>query len=299
MPEASKATHARCQNLSSVPNKHLKVTVEEILDEDAPFLYSSSHSAPPNGLPELAEIMGHLCDLNGDDFPDIDSDSEYEDDMLDDRSDNEIQDITALETAVEREKMKENNRPKRYTGNSARSKRRHKKNRKNLANNGFMPITGWFKPKLDEVSDSNSEPAITEVLASDGVDQMMDEGQEDTFIESEDMQMEEEESNEGIMCNMNEQTPLNFNERSPNICIEVPIVDDIESISDSPEQSAHKKVKEMLADLKKQKDQILKDIAEGKTPLDDNSRLLCPCLGNHNSACYPSILHIPYMTLHS
>lgn len=131
MGKHSKATKACLNNLTKGFSNFCRPTVEEILDSDgidAKYLPKSSR----NAITEEQETFFFIEDyLDSGSEPDMDSmsDSDLEERELGDDEEAEINDDVALltfslvlqraqEIAVEAEKSKENNRPKRYQKNS-------------------------------------------------------------------------------------------------------------------------------------------------------------------------------------
>jgi hypothetical protein len=114
-------------------------------------------------------IIGYLDDLEEEPLPDLMSEIRDQDSDLDMESDGEfeyIAEVSDLETfsntlaeaqrvAVEAEdqRLKEYNRPKRYHGNSARTKRHHRQIGRELEAKGYRLIKTWFE-KQNESPDA-------------------------------------------------------------------------------------------------------------------------------------------------
>jgi hypothetical protein len=150
MPLKSKATRSHIQNLSKSSKHSQKPHVEDVEDEEAPV--PTCH--PPDGYegrlistvglqepvinPDLIEIFNWFEELEEDRLPDLDEDSDDEDNLSGQGArddDMEIKEISKLEAfvealqkaqavAVESERKREmgNKWPKRYLGNSDRTK---------------------------------------------------------------------------------------------------------------------------------------------------------------------------------
>ena len=124
-----KATKACLNNLTKGSSNSHRPTVEEVPDsdgDDAEYLPKSSGNT-------VREEQGTFFFVE--DFLDSMSDSDLEERELDDDEETEINDVIALftfslvlrraqEIAVEAEKSKESNRPKRYQKNLKRTKER-------------------------------------------------------------------------------------------------------------------------------------------------------------------------------
>lgn len=188
MPRRPTSQQAKAQNAAQAreaykqaTRKVQKATVEEVEDEDTPRCHP--HNESPLEDPEIVEIINEFVHIQEDGF--IGYDPELEDDELEDDEDDpdpliEIQELTDLEvftqtlqkahdaaTAAEHERQKGNKRPKRYLGNSKRTRRRHKLNQKELEKKGFTSVIQWLsaaqKEKRDgsvsaECSSSQAEP---------------------------------------------------------------------------------------------------------------------------------------------
>jgi hypothetical protein len=103
-------------------------------------------------------FVGFLKDLEDEPLPDFTSDSQSDDEEEDQEEDNtEIEKISDLDrfsqvlaeaqriaVEVEDQRLKENNRPKQYLGNSARTKRRQRQIGKDLEKKGYHSIKTWF-----------------------------------------------------------------------------------------------------------------------------------------------------------
>lgn len=179
MPKRSKATQSRIKNLKANAQKSKQkqpsVTIEEVEDSGEFRLESSSN---PRGITDQTErigpeegfifkgkdgsltLFGFLEDFNGDDsildFVD-EPDSDGEDDFQAGDDYTEIQELSDLEqfskilaeaqqaaVEAENERLKGHNRPKHYFRNSARTKRRQKRVRKDLEKQGYHSIKSWF-----------------------------------------------------------------------------------------------------------------------------------------------------------
>jgi hypothetical protein len=101
-------------------------------------------------------LMGFLGDLEEECLPDFDSESD-EDSGFEEGDYQEVNNLSDLEqfskilveaqrVAVEAEieRLKGNHQPKHYLKNSARTKRRHKKIKKDLEKQGYFSVKDWF-----------------------------------------------------------------------------------------------------------------------------------------------------------
>lgn len=170
MPRASKAKQSRIKNLGSRAQKQYSVTIEDV--EDIPEPVSSNLECEDafiiNEKDGSLTLVGFLEDFEDDLLSDVNSSSDSESDEEDDRvvihNYSEIQLLSDLEqfakilaeaqqTAVkaEDERLKDNSRPKHYLKNSARSKRRYNRIRKDLEKQGYLSVKAWFaKAKVPE-----------------------------------------------------------------------------------------------------------------------------------------------------
>ena len=100
-------------------------------------------------------LMGFLGDLEEECLPDFDSESDQED--SEEGGYQEVSNLSDLEqfskilveaqrVAVEAEieRLKDNHQPKHYLKNSARTKRRHNKIKKDLEKQGYFSVKEWF-----------------------------------------------------------------------------------------------------------------------------------------------------------
>lgn len=175
MVNHSKATKARLNNLSKGSANSRRPTVEEVPDsdgDDAEYLPISSG----NAIREERGTFFFVEDYSDSGSePDMDSvsDSDLEERELDDDEEAEINDDIALltfslvlrraqEIAVEAEKSKESNRPKRYQKNSKRTKERWAQKRRKLAAEGCRFVDTFFPQKKKVPEPVSSEP-ITEM----------------------------------------------------------------------------------------------------------------------------------------
>ncbi|PPQ70445.1 hypothetical protein CVT26_013939 [Gymnopilus dilepis] len=202
--DTHKAAKARIQNLGTnaakSKTKHCSVTVEEI--EDSGNFVLEPTEKPRSSLNQRQDseredgfifedkdgvltVVGFLEELEEDPLPDdADLDSDEEGDVGSEEYYEEIQEYTDLERfsnilaeaqriaiEAEEERTKESNRPRRYTGNSARTKRRHKQLSKKLEKQGYHSITSWFtkaKPSTHVVEEiSNSQQSDVEMMSAD------------------------------------------------------------------------------------------------------------------------------------
>ncbi|KAF8233945.1 hypothetical protein L208DRAFT_1377112 [Tricholoma matsutake] len=176
-----------CEAYKQATGKVQKATVKEVKDEDTPRCHP--HNESPLEDPEIVEIINEFVHIQEDGF--IGYDPELEDYELEDDEDDpdpliEIQKLTDLEvftqtlqkahdaaTAAECKHQKGNKQPKRYLGNSKRTRHHHELNQKELEKKGFTSVIQWLsaaqKEKRDgsvsaECSSSQAEP---DYVASD------------------------------------------------------------------------------------------------------------------------------------
>jgi hypothetical protein len=167
MPRKTRANHARAENLRKITRKP-KASIEEVPDEEpipavqVPHPLAESHEmSTSNGHnsddidPELLDIIGALRGTamvdDEDDVSELGSEND-EDEIP------EIQEISALEQfsstlqkahdlalAAEREREKGRKRPKRYHGNSLRTKQRCRQLGREFSEKGFHSVKEWFQ----------------------------------------------------------------------------------------------------------------------------------------------------------
>jgi len=186
MGKKSKSAKSRAKNLGFYSKKRARVTIEDE-DEvnDSVQVYDSELPVDPEPLLKNSDysergfvfedadgsltLMGFLQEEEclPDFAADSDSESDHDDDSLaevDLLSDLEqftkiLVEAQRIAVEAENERLKECNRPKHYFRNSARTKRRHKRIRKDLENQGYFSIKNYFlKPKSTAEPDSESLP---------------------------------------------------------------------------------------------------------------------------------------------
>jgi hypothetical protein len=176
MPRKTKANLSRAQNISRGSGKRYRPSIEEVPDKDMPNSPSCDFGTHQTHLEQLAEvagidqelleITGHFVFLQEDELPEWgpeDVDTEDEPDS-EEAPETDIQEESALQkfaetlqrahdsaAAAEREREKGKKRPKRYFGNSKRTRRRHNLEGRELEKKGYLSIKKWLlqgqKPK--------------------------------------------------------------------------------------------------------------------------------------------------------
>lgn len=174
MGQKSKATKTRVQNLSEKP------TVD---DKEPPTRVQVT--VPTTDL-DLDDI---IAQLSIETLLDLDEDEEDDEGLTKDAEDDaDIMEISKLEvfaaaleqaqavaTAAEREREKGNKRPKRYAGNSARTKRWHVQKAREFAKNGYPSISRWLRSRKGLGMETIQERAIqsnSEVNTTDSDDKV-------------------------------------------------------------------------------------------------------------------------------
>jgi len=187
MPRKSRGARSRINNLGS---KARKRPIEDVEDEGDQLPGSISLACETSSERTYEEgfvidekdgsltLVGYLSNFEEEPLPDFASDSESDDLESDEEEDDaenypEIQEPSDLQIfsnilieaqriaiEVENERLKESNRPKHHFGNSARTKRRNKRIRKDLEKKGYFSIETWFTnaKMVDKVmEDQNAE----------------------------------------------------------------------------------------------------------------------------------------------
>jgi hypothetical protein len=160
MPRKSLAHRARVPNLQ---NAYLRITAREEEEEETPESNASDHSqdsridtAVMTWDSETAKLLDMVGALRGSAV--VEDELESEDESDDEEVGTpEIHEPSALKQflamlqrahdialEVEREWGRRNNRPKRYAGNSERTKRRHQQTARALAAKGFPSVKDWL-----------------------------------------------------------------------------------------------------------------------------------------------------------
>jgi hypothetical protein len=160
MPLKSKAYRARMKNLFLQSKSSPEVLRESDSSQQLPTTPCLSHARKDTVSfdSDLTEIITCFDNLEND-LPDLydSSDSENEDELDDDT---EIRELSALEhfaetlqkaqevaTAAEREREKENKRPKRYQGNSKRTRRRHDLKHREFDKEGYILVKEFWEKR--------------------------------------------------------------------------------------------------------------------------------------------------------
>ena len=172
----SKATRSHIQNLSKVSRKAI---VEEVDDDEEPPT-QACHAQVLVTKSDL-KLIDVITQLDIEMFPDLDNDDG--DDGLNGEDDTEIKELSELEafmaalqqaqavaTAAEQEREKEKKRPKRYAGNSARTKRQHVQKAREYETKGYPSISKWFglKKEVENPQEKTIQPN-PELLSSDEI----------------------------------------------------------------------------------------------------------------------------------
>jgi len=177
MAQKSKATMSHIQNLSKV---FRKPTVEEVDEEEPPTPVCHAQVLVTESDLELIDVIAQL-DIEM--FPDLGDDDDDGDDGLNGEDDTKIKELSKLEafttalqqaqavaTAAEWEREKGKKRPKRYAGNSARTKRWHVQKAREYGTKGYSSISKWFglRKGVENLQEKTIQPN-PELLSSDEI----------------------------------------------------------------------------------------------------------------------------------
>jgi hypothetical protein len=204
MGRKSKSAKSSINNLGSRAKRRHSVTIEEV-EETNDSVYELGpvpKADPEHGNDGMSEegfifegndgsliLMGFLGDLEEESLPDFSSDSDSDEEDSEEGDYQEVNNLSDLEqfsnilveaqrvaVEVENERLKDSNRPKHYSKNSARTKRRQNQIRKDLEKQGYFSVKDWFSkakgdllPQVDEEhaeNDKNSDSDV-EMIAVD------------------------------------------------------------------------------------------------------------------------------------
>ena len=184
MPRKPRAQQAKAQNAAQGRElrEAYKKATEKVQNATVEGFEDDNHThktRSPEEDPDIVEIISEFVRIQEDDFTGYASDPDLEDDEDDFDPLIEIQELTELEVFsqtlqkahdaaadAQREYQKGNKRPKRYPGNSKRTRRRHEHDRKELEKKGFPSVIHWLSAtRKDNDESASAERSSSRALA--------------------------------------------------------------------------------------------------------------------------------------